>query len=728
MKKRKKEDKNNQLLLIIVGIIIALSFFCLSIRIIELSTSKVVEGTNLQDFASNRTNRKDPLVARRGSIYDINGNVIAQNVSSYTLIAYLEPKRTTNEKNPQHVIDKEETARQLATVIDLSEELFLEQLNKRDSNPDLYQVEFGPKTKGLTELQKDEILALGLPGLDFIESQKRYYPYGDFMSYAIGYVKETVHPDDSSKMILVGEMGIEKEYNDILSGTDGYNLYQKDLRGYKIPGTKEVTVLAQDGKDIYLTIDVNVQLFLEQTINKAEHSSRWGWMSVVLANAKTGEIMAMSSDPSFDPNKRNMTSYLDLNTAVAFEPGSTMKIFSFMAAMEKGIYDGRETYKSGTYTIADGTEIGDWRREGWGYISYDQGFSLSSNTAIINLIRKGLSANELREYYKKLGFGTKTGIELPNESAGKLNFKYEAEVLNAGFGQGLTTTAMQNVKALTALTNDGTILNPQLVNKIIDPNNGATIYQAKKEVGETVASKTTVSKMTELMTNVIEGTSATSTGFPYYMPGYKLAAKTGTAQVAHENGRGYSRDVVKALAGFFPYDEPEVIIYVATKNPSDRKTGSDVTPMKTIVNDLVKNVSSYLKIYDGNQDDDKQLVSYTLPSLVNEKTKDIETKYKAYGIETIVIGNGDKLIKQYPARGTKISSNDKLILLTNSPEITMPNFLNLSHKEALVMCEFLNIKCLKEGTGYVVSQSIPVNQSLSDTPEIHLVFKTKEIS
>ena len=154
-------------------------------------------------------------------------------------------------------------------------------------------------------------------------------------------------------------------------------MYQKDRKGYRIPGTKEITVDAIDGKDIYLTIDSNIQLFVEQAIAKMLEESSADWVSVMLADAKTGAILASATYPSFDPNTKNISSYLNQNIT-AFEPGSTMKIFSYMAAMENGVYNGSETYKSGIFVAKDGTEIGDWYRKGWGYITYDAGFFTKS--------------------------------------------------------------------------------------------------------------------------------------------------------------------------------------------------------------------------------------------------------------------------------------------------------------------------------------------------------------
>ena len=224
------------------------------------------------------------------------------------------------------------------------------------SKENVYQTEFGSKGKGLTELVKNKIEDLNLPGLDFIETYKRYYPKGQFASYVLGYAKSSSEDETNIK----GEMGIEKQFDSILKGTDGYIKYQKDLKGYQIAGTPVVTEPATQGKNIYLTIDSNIQFFVEQALNKAASSYTFDWYTFTIADAKTGAILATANAPSFDPNIRNMTSYIDPIATLTYEPGSTMKIFSYMAVMESGKYNGEETFKSGIYKTKDGVK--GWER------------------------------------------------------------------------------------------------------------------------------------------------------------------------------------------------------------------------------------------------------------------------------------------------------------------------------------------------------------------------------
>ena len=283
-------------------------------RVIQLGTSQEIDGVNLKELASKRTTKKDTISAQRGTIYASDGDALAQNVASYKLIAFLDSKRTTNPKKPQHVIDKEETAEKLSPILGIDKEEILHYLSKEN----VYQTEFGPKGKGLNEITKNQIEELNLPGLGFMESYKRYYPKGQFASYVIGYAKE----DDEGN--IKGEMGIEKQYDKTLKGEDGSITYQKDLKGYRIPDTPIVRQDAIQGKDIYLTINSSIQFFVEQAINDSHKDYNWEWFTVTILDAKTGAVLATASDPGFDPIVRNISNYMDIFCQTPYEPGSTM--------------------------------------------------------------------------------------------------------------------------------------------------------------------------------------------------------------------------------------------------------------------------------------------------------------------------------------------------------------------------------------------------------------------
>ena len=716
MKKAKKRKTNNIRYSKIVIFASLFLFVCMIGRVIQLGLSTEIDGVNLKELASKRTTTKEILTAKRGSIYTSDGDALAQNVSSYKLIAYLDSKRTTNKNNPQHVVDKEKTAEVLAPILEMTKEEVLGYLSKEN----VYQTEFGSKGKGLSELTKNKIEALNLPGIDFVESFKRYYPKGDFASYTVGYAKSTTN-EETGEETITGEMGIEKYYDKILKGEDGYIQYQKDLQGYKIADTNEVRKEASQGKDIYLTIDSQIQFFVEQALNNADIDYDWEWFNITIMDAKTGALLATATTPSFDPNVRNITNYLDYTVSSPYEPGSTMKTFTYMAAMENGVYNGQETYLSGVYTTTDGTQIGDWDRNGWGVITFDKGYAMSSNVGVINLINRHMSSAMLREYFKKLGFGRKTGITLPNEEAGKLNFKYETEIYNAGFGQGITTTPIQNVKALTSLTNDGMLLEPYIVSKIVDPSTKEVILKNKRTEIERVASSETVAKIIQLMDDCVNGIGNTGSGFR--IPSGELIGKTGTAQIASEDGSGYlsgTEDIISSFSGIYPKSDPKLIIYASVKRPS----GGSQKPLSNAIKEIVNNASKYY----GNDDTaspEIQITEYEMPSFVNKDLESTKTNLTASGIEYTVIGTGNKVIKQYPEKGDTITNKDMVYLITNDQNLTIPNVVGLSSKVANSILSLLGIKVNLDGVGYVTAQSIAESTPITDGLEITLTLSPK---
>ena len=721
MKQRKKNTSSNNSIKFPIWIVLVglLSFFVVGFRVCELALNEEIDGINIQSFAGKRNSTTKILPAERGTIYDVNGNVLAQTVSSYTLIAYLDDSRSINSSKPQHVVDIEYTATELARVTNIDYDTLVKNLSKKG----VYQTEFGPNGKGLTELQKDAIKDLNLPGIDFMETQKRYYPYGDFLSYTLGYaIEENVTLDDGSKVkTLVGKMGIEEQYDDILRGENGFTFYQIDRNGYKIAGTKEVTVEAVDGSDIYLSIDANVQLFLEQAIDNMENKNySWDWYTILVADADTGAVLGSASNPSFDPNKRNITNWLDYNLE-PFEPGSTMKIWTYMAAMENSNYDGSTKYKSGTFKTQDGTVIGDHDRRGWGMITYDRGFALSSNTGIIDILRNNITRSNLNTYFSKLGFGSTTGVSLPREKNGDISFRFETEYYNAGFGQGISTTPIQNIKALTSIANDGMLLQPFYVDKIVD-STGRVTYNGERNELYRVASKETTNKMKDLMEDVICNNGKLCTGSPYYMKGYKLIAKTGSAQVS--NATGYDTgEVIKGIAGMFPKDDPEIIFYVASKKPNDGKGGS-IKPMTTLVKEIVTNISSYYEIYNGNEETVEKVDYLVMDNYLNKKLDDVITKFTDFGINPIVIGDGNKIVGQYPSKNISLTKKDMVILITNDDtNIKIPDFTGYSLNEVKTILSYLDISYEIEGSGYVYKQSIDKDTLVGDDMTIKLYLK-----
>lgn len=683
---------------LIVGIV--LLFGLIIGKLIYVSISTNIDGINIKEFALSRTTGNKILYASRGSIYDCSGEVLAENVNSYTVIAYLSESRTTNENNPKHVIDVEYTVQRLAPVLEMDEQRLRNLLNR-----DAYQVELGPEGRGISELLKEKIEDLKLPGIDFIKTSKRYYPYGSFASYIIGYAKKN---DDGE---IIGEMGIESFYDEELSGEDGYYKYQKDPYGYQIANTPVQEKKAKNGKKIELTIDSNIQMYIENAIRDLVNKHSTDWVTVTVADAKTGAIVGSASNPTFDLNKLNIVNYNNPLVAYTYEPGSTMKIFSFASSIEEGLYKGDKTFSSGKIKV-DNYEIKDWNDEGWGTITYDVGFTFSSNVAA-TLLSKELGKEKLLDYYTKLGFGQKTNLELHGELSGKVNFMYASELAAASYGQGITVTPIQMIQALTAITNNGTVIKPYVVKRILDDEK--IVYEGKREEINKVYSESTVKKVINLMDLTVNGEDKQATGKVYETDIVRLIGKTGTAQYTTASGEYTSgSNNIRSFAGIFPKDNPEYIIYVAIKDLDG--TSSTIANMtKTIVESIAKYKN--LSERESNKDESKYVV---LENYLNKYVSDVSTILKDKNLNPIVIGNGDIVVEQYPKSNKNIIVGSNVYLRTNSDVINMIDILNWNKSEVETLMNFMGVDYEIIGKGKVVGINIPVGEEIKEKIIINL--------
>lgn len=682
--------------------------FGLSLAYRCLVDYKATDKLTISEFIQNRNIHEDVLMPERGTIYDRNGVALARDVSSYTLIAYLDKNRGEVNGVPRYVVDKEMTAKALSEKIDTKYERILEILKK-----DAYQVEFGNGGKNLSQLEMEAIKDLNLPGIDFIKSTKRYYPYGDFASYLLGYTKNKTSDDGNTYM--VGELGIEGYYNKELTGVAGYIKYEKDGRGNIIANSNEYREDAIDGDDVYLTIDSSIQLFVENEVKKSQNSSKAEWTVMGVMDAKTGAILGYASTPSFDPNIRNLTNYMDPLVSYAYEPGSTMKTFSYMCAINSGKYNGSDTFMSGskTYVSAidenDTVTIKDWNGgQGWGRISYDTGYALSSNIGVANLLENVITKDELSACYQKYGFGKKTNITLAGELAGDIGFTYDVEAATAGYGQGIMVTPIQMLQGMSIVSNGGKMLTPYVVSRVVN-STGDIILENKKIESSAVVNPKTLEKIKELMRSVL---ADGGTGTAYRIDGYDLIGKTGTASI-FEKGRYLegAGEYIYSFAGLYPGDEPEIIIYMANKKPQD-----GYNYLASSVKEVVVNTSKYLNIAQKSKINKSTIINDYSNKLTTEVKKELEN----IGAKVIILGSGNKVINQYPNKGMEIYKGDMVVMLTNNYDKTMIDFKGLSYKEVNEILKLMNVSYELQGYGYAVSQNIEPGKKIDDKIIIEL--------
>lgn len=720
--------RSNRTLFFIVIIIGIIGAVIISNVLFTMVTQKHLRsGTNVKEFKDADISNTRTVKANRGTIYDRSNEAIAQDEDTYTIIAYLDSSRKDIGDKEAYVKDLRKTARLLATKLNSDEDTIYEILNSAKKKG-LYQTELGSIGKNLNNTVKESIEALGLQGLGFTKSVKRNYPNGVFASHLIGYAQY-----DENKNTLVGQMGLESTLDKYLAGKDGEEVYQKDVNGLQLPGTLYTKEYAKDGNNVYLTLDRNVQLTLqsslEKTVTQTGNGQRgWG----IVMEVETGKILGYASYPSFNLNDRNsLKDYTDVPANFLYEPGSVMKGITYAAAIDSGSYPYDKSFNSGVfYYGVDGngkiyrssepvsgySPIRDALNKDFGIIPFDKGFTVSSNIGICELLTNYMDPEIYHEYVKKFGFLKSVAIPFVSNEAGSMSWQYASDKLSTGFGQGINVNALQMAQAYSAILNDGKMVRPYVVDRIVDANSNKIIKQYNTKIAGTPISKKTSEYMRKLMRTVVEDLGGT--GHSYGLSDVEVIAKTGTGEVAGEHGYDgslYTSSVMMAA----PADNPKVMVYYCFQSSAIINFSRD--PMKEVMRAalVAGNVT-------GNQEDTggektyKDWKEYTMPSLVNHSLSYAQEKLKDTTVSTVVIGNGTSVVKQYPPSGSTIVSNQNIYLLTDGTAITMPDMKGWTKKDVTAFWDLTGISVQMEGSGRVISQDIGVGTTIDKDTKINV--------
>jgi penicillin-binding protein 2B len=705
-----KKQRNINLGATILFIIFGLLFFVLLFRFAYIQVTGEVKGQPLAAKAEQQYMDSRIIEAKRGTIYDRNGEVIAEDRSSYSLIAVLDKKMTTDPKEPNHVVDIDKTASELAKYIDIKESA-INKILQDGKEKGRFQVEFGAAGRDITYETKKNIEKLKLPGVTFTRELKRFYPNGIFSSHVIGYT-ETEQTEDN-KTITVGKLGLEKSLNDVLTGTNGSFKFESDLWGYLLPNGKEEIKAASDGKDVYLTIDRKIQILLEDAMNKVVKEYNPKKIIAIVADPKTGEILAMGQRPTFDPETRIGLENSWYNEAIeaSFEPGSTMKIFTLAAAVQEGVFNPNEVFQSGTYVVDPKSKaIRDHNGGvGWGPITFAEGVQRSSNVSFAMIAKEKLGFEKFREYISRFGLDQPTGIDLPNETSGKVAYTYPIEKATTAFGQGTAVTPIQQVQAATSVANDGNIMRTHVIDKIVDPDSGKTIKETKNDVVGTPISKSTATEVRDYLETVISGEHGT--GKNYAIEGYEVAGKTGTAQIPGNGGylTGASNYIFSFL-GMAPKDDPELIMYVAVQQPEFTNNADGSIPVSMIFKSVMKSSLQYLQIEPSDQ---KVVESASTPNVIGLSVDQAKNKLTEKGMNTVVVGNGSKILSQIPRENEALLVGERVVLKTDG-ELTAPDLTGWSLRDVMKVAEVANMKLNSVGNGYVVKQNVKAGSLMKE--------------
>lgn len=710
------------LFIVIISVVIVVNTFLISIVGYHFNSQ-----TNVARYADNLSTQVKTLPARRGYILDHNGEVLAQDIESYTLYAIVDSSRPSYQNKPSYVVDKEDTAQKLANILNAPEDYILNLLNSAS-----YQTEFGLYGNRLSLELKQSIEALELPGLGFIKQYSRVYPRTIFASSLIGFVAQ-----DTENSNYVGKMGLESYYNDQLAGVNGSTTSVVDRFGYTLPGYPTSTQDQVDGKTITLTLDTSIQEQLESsfltTVETFDASLAFGGVM----EAKTGRILAMGQYPSFDPNLMNVEDFKNYATQYIYEPGSTIKTFTYAAAIDTGVYDGQASFNSSPFLVSIDKNADPYRNTGsnalvigtirnahnksWGVIDYDTGYAYSSNVGIASLLTTRLDLPVFQNYLVRFGFNDSVKVEGLPESTGNINFSWPYEKLTVGFGQGITVSMLQLMQAYTAIMNDGIMVKPYIVDSIKDPLTQESTYQAKvTQIGQPIKAET-AQRMQDLMRLVTQDSPIAGTGRAYKVDEVDILAKTGTAQI-FENGAYLEEEFLYSVMIGLPADDPQILVYYAFRAPATLNAHFRTDAVKQLIHQVAL-VYNYRKNETVVEPKEIELVEFNLPNFTNNRLDYALDYLQAYTTRVYTLGSSESILNQYPRSSSRVLSTQPIFLLTEPTNVSMIDLSGMSEKDVRAYCDLLKITYTIEGKGLVVSQSIPVGEIVDSGATLSVVLK-----
>lgn len=717
-KKKNLSTRNNRKK---VGIILFATsiglFFLFVARLSYIVVVGNVAGESLETQTKDLYQGSEVVKAKRGTIYDRNGEPIAEDATSYSLYAVLS-KAYTNGDEKLYAEEKnfDELAEIIAdTVKDVDKKETLKVL-KEGAKENKYQVDI-PNAKSISLQQRETIEKAmkekDIAGLYFTEHPSRIYPNGVFSSHFIGYA-DVQNDEKTNQETLVGRMGIEEDYNDVLKGKDGKIIYQKDNYQNPLPGTVAESQAAVDGKDIYTTLDSRLQSYLETLMDQAWKKVDAEDMTAVLMDAKTGEVVSMSQRPTFNPETKkgiNAKDFVWSNLFVEdnYEPGSTMKVMTVASAIDNGTFNPNETYKPGEINLLDAT-IRDWdyHRGSKPVLTMRQALSWSSNVGMVKLEQR--MKERWQRYLQEFGFGRSTYSGLSGEKNGSLPEDNVVSHAMTAFGQAIGVTQFQMLQAFSAISNDGAMLKPQVIDKIVDETKDDEIVTKPEVVGHPVSKKAAKDVRT-YMRDTVESEEYGTAYDQYKVPNEHVSAKTGTAQISRDGNylEGQS-DYLYSVVLMTPSEDPQYVMYLTMNRPEQEDT--EVLP--SIANPLLERAMDLRDVDEAKDNEETSSEKVKVEDYRNLKADTAASDVQKKGLTPIVIGDGNKVVEQSVDNGERLMSSEKLLLLTDDNNPMMPDVSGWSKADLVKLGDLLDVDVSFEGEGYCVSQSVQPYEKIGD--------------
>ena len=620
--------KNIHIRIKIVFLIIILLFTLIIGKVFYI---QVISYKKLNKYASSLWSRNLPVESNRGKIYDINGKILADNITTTSLVLI-----------PNQIKDKEKTATELANILGTTKEEMTKHVAKKTSIERVH-----PEGRRLSYEIADKINDLKLPGVYLIKEAKRYYPYDTMLSHTIGFVG----------IDNQGLAGLELIYNEYLTGSYGAIKYFSDAKGNKLE-LSEIYEQPQDGVNMTLTINYEIQASIERELDNvvSKYNPDGAW--AIAMNPNTGEILAIASRPTFSPS--NYTKYKteeinrNLPIWMTYEPGSTFKIVTLSASVNEKIVDlEKDKFFDGGAITVEGATLHCWKHGGHGEQTYLQVVENSCNPGFVNLGLK-LGKEKLFEYIKNFGFGEKTNVDLNGESKGIL-FNMDrvgpVELATTAFGQGVSVTPIQQITAVSAAINGGVLYKPYIVKSLNEPETNAVIKENKPTVVRQVITQESSNTVKYALESVVQN----GTGRNAFIEGYRVGGKTGTAQKV-KDGHYMVGNYITSFIGFLPADDPQIIVYVAVDNAKGISQYGGTVAAPIARNILVDSISALDIKKRENAGEKNYKVGEKhykeIPNVIGMDIKEAKTQLKGFSLE--FSGSGNKITYQSPQAGEKI--------------------------------------------------------------------------
>lgn len=720
---------------ILILLILVLGFGAAVLRLTYLTT---VQSSELQESAVDLQLADTTVSAKRGTIYDANGNVLAESASVWQVV--MSPVNFKNDKQRQAA------AKGLSEIFDLEYNDVLDDTKQQSHYVVVKRrIESDEREKvlELIDTLKKDYSCSGV--IQLLDDYKRYYPKNSLASSVIGFTGS----DDQ------GLEGIEYEYDSYLSGTPGRIITAQNARGTDMPFRYEQNVESEDGNNVYLTIDETIQSICEKYMQKGVEDNNVLNKGVCIAmDVNTGAILAMVTTDGYDLNNPYELSAKDKkkikstpkkkqaeaesaalsnmwrNKAVAdtYMPGSVFKMCVASAALEENLVNEKTSFTCTGSISVEGETIHCSNISGHGTQNFVEVISNSCNPAFIQ-IGQMLGAGKFRQYYQGFGFSDKTGIDLPGEAEdsfwkeGKMG---GVDLAVASFGQNFTITPIQMITACAAVSNGGYVVQPHVVSKITD-SKGNVIKTVDKKVKRQVISDDTSKKMNEYLEYNTERQGAAAG----YISGYKVAGKTGTTEKrgVTKFESSFSEDYISSFCGYAPADDPQIAMLVFFDTPDgDAYYGSQVSSPVFI--NIMSEVLPYLDVKTSYTDEELGYVDASAGDYTGVSVDEAKTAVEADGFTATVKGNGSTVISQIPTVSSGLQKGGSIVLYTDSDSqsetVSVPSLIGLSPDEVNNVASDYGLNVSFSGattsSGTSSSQNIEAGTSVSPGTVITVSF------